>query len=111
VHACYTVWGYVNYPELGPNLHVGTNHLIWEGDAYFYAPGDQRSGAYCFCPVCLFVVCLSATLTLAITFQPYTIDLILGIHVPLSMQNMNMLSSAMSGQRSRSHRSESLPGA
>ena len=49
----------------------------------FYAPGsnDGGGGAYCFCPVCLFV-CLLSTLTFAITFVRDK-DFIFGMHTPL----------------------------
>ena len=51
----------------------------------FLCPRIEWSGAYCFCPVCLFVclsvclfvclfVCLLSTLTFAITFEPLEIE-------------------------------------
>ena len=39
----------------------------------FLCPPDLIWGAYCFCPVCLFVY-LRTTLTLAITFEPLQIE-------------------------------------
>ena len=39
----------------------------------FLCPRIEWSGAYCFCPVCLFV-CLLSTLTFAITFEPLEVE-------------------------------------
>ena len=48
----------------------------------YFMPLDRMIGAYCFCPVCLFVclsvclfVCLLSTLTFAITFEPLEVEI------------------------------------
>ena len=54
----------------------------------FYAP-DQMVGAYCYCPVCLFVclfVCLSVVVNFNLRYNFWTIrdrDFIFGMHTPL----------------------------
>ena len=76
--SCQMLWSIWGHSIVA--THFEKNYALWKSVLYlgpawttlgplwkFVMP--IRSGAYCFCPVCL-SVCLLSTLTFAITFEP-----------------------------------------